>query len=196
MRIEGLERIDIPEIDKEAVREAVINAFCHRDYYNLDAVHVAVFSDRVEIRSPGLLYGGLTIERIMQGKVSERRNELIADILHRVHYIERWGQGIPKILAAVPTVKFEEVGRKFIVVFPRKQLPARLGEKLGVKLGENERRILECIKVDNHITIGELSGKVGISVISIWKNIGKLKKKGLVKRVGPDKGGSWEVISD
>jgi len=55
MRLEGLRRVDVPEIDKEAFREAIINAFCHRDYFQYDSVNIAVFKDRVEIRSPGLL---------------------------------------------------------------------------------------------------------------------------------------------
>ncbi|MEK6921465.1 MAG: RNA-binding domain-containing protein, partial [Nanoarchaeota archaeon] len=64
MKVEGLYRVDVPEIDKEAFREAIINAFCHRDYYLYDSVNIAIFKDRLEIRSPGLLYGGLTIEKI------------------------------------------------------------------------------------------------------------------------------------
>jgi ATP-dependent DNA helicase RecG len=63
MRIEGMYRVDVPEIDREAFREAIINAFCHRDYYAYDSVNVAIFKDRLEIRSPGLLFGDLTIEK-------------------------------------------------------------------------------------------------------------------------------------
>ena len=43
MRLEGMRRIDIPEIDKDAFREAIINAFCHRDYYEHDSVNIAIF---------------------------------------------------------------------------------------------------------------------------------------------------------
>jgi type I restriction enzyme R subunit len=46
MRLEGLRRVDVPEIDKEAFREAIINAFCHRDYYEYDSVNIAVFKDK------------------------------------------------------------------------------------------------------------------------------------------------------
>ncbi len=48
--------VDVPEIDREAFREAIINAFCHRDYREYDSVNIAIFTDRIEIRSPGLLY--------------------------------------------------------------------------------------------------------------------------------------------
>ena len=120
MKIEGLRRIDLPEINKEAFREAIINAFCHRDYWNSDSVHLAIFRERVEIRSPGLLYGGLTIEKIRKEKISERRNELIAEMFHKVHFVENWGKGISKILGLEPKTEFKELGRKFYVVFKRK----------------------------------------------------------------------------
>ena len=117
MRVEGLRRIDILEIDKEAFREAIINAFCHRDYREYDSVNIAIFKDRLEIRSPGLLYGGLTIEKITTEMVSERRNELIAELFHRIHFVERWGRGIRLILSKEPQAEFKEVGTHFIVVF-------------------------------------------------------------------------------
>ena len=120
MRVEGLRRIDVPEIDREAIREAVINAFCHRDYRAMDSVSVAVFKDKVEVRSPGLLYGGLTIQQIRSKIVSERRNELIADMLHRIHFVERWGRGIKLILEKEPTAEFSELGTHFITTFMRK----------------------------------------------------------------------------
>jgi len=52
MRINGLERQDVPEISLEAMREAIINAFCHRDYHDPDHIHIAIFKNRVEIRNP------------------------------------------------------------------------------------------------------------------------------------------------
>jgi len=122
MRVEGLRRIDLPEIDKEAFREAIINAFCHRDYREYDSVNIAIFKDRIEIRSPGLLYGDLTIEKITTEMVSERRNELIAELFHRIHLIEKWGRGISLILSKEPDTVFKEVGKHFIVVFKRKYL--------------------------------------------------------------------------
>ncbi|HII71355.1 TPA: ATP-dependent DNA helicase, partial [Candidatus Woesearchaeota archaeon] len=120
MIIEGLRRVDIPEIDRKAIREAIINAFCHRNYYDHDSVHIAIFRDRLEIRSPGLLYGGLTIERIKKETVSKRRNELLAEMLHRVHYVERWGKGIKMILEREPSTEFKEYAGLFFTVFKRK----------------------------------------------------------------------------
>jgi ATP-dependent DNA helicase RecG len=119
-RIEGLVRVDVPEINPDALCEAIINAFCHRDYHLYGSVDIAIYPDSVEIRSPGKIFGGFTISQIVKGRLSERRNELIAQMLHRVHFVERWGRGIEKIRLAEPKTKFVEIGRQFKTVFPRK----------------------------------------------------------------------------
>lgn len=69
-----------------------------------------------------------------------------------------------------------------------------LNEKLGVKLGVNQIKILALLKASPHDTRENLSEKIGISVTAIENNLAKLKKKGLIKRVGPDKGGHWETL--
>ncbi len=198
MKLDGLRRIDVPEIDKEAFREAIINAFCHRDYYEYDSVNIAVFKDRLEIRSPGGLYGGLTIEQIMKENVSKRRNEQIADIFHRVHFVEKWGRGIELILTREPTATFKVVADIFITTFRRKD---DLGEKLGERwserwseLNKNQRMILSLMVENPRISRKELSKKLNINQSAIQKHIEKLKEKGLLRRIGPAKGGYWEII--
>ncbi|MBI5047476.1 MAG: winged helix-turn-helix transcriptional regulator [Deltaproteobacteria bacterium] len=197
MKLEGLRRIDVPEIDKAAFREAIINAFCHRDYREFDSVNIAVFKDRIEIRSPGLLYGGLTIETIRTKMVSERRNELIAEMLHRVHFIEKWGRGIKLILSKEPDAEFSEVGTKFITTFKRRSYFE--GKKGFEKLGENltqktTQKIIEAITKKSDVTQKELATVIGITEDGVKYHITRLRKKGLLKRIGPDKGGYWEVV--
>lgn len=200
MRVEGLRRVDIPEIEKEAFREAIINAFCHRDFREYDSVNIAIFKDRLEIRSPGLLYGDLTIEKITSEMVSERRNELIAELLHRVHFIEKWGRGISLILSKEPQAEFKEVGNHFIVTFKRKGPVALkevegLAEGLVERLAENQKKMLKLMKANPAISKKELSLKIGISTTAIDKNISSLKTKGLLLRIGPDRGGHWELVT-
>lgn len=119
MRLEGLRRVDVPEIPLKAIREALVNAFCHRDWRDPDFVQVAVFKDRLEIRSPGKLYGGLTFDEIRQGNVSSRRNPKIAELLRRIHLVEAWGRGVPLILENAPDASFLEIGGLFITRFAR-----------------------------------------------------------------------------
>jgi len=129
MQLKGLYREDMPEISLEAMREAIINAFCHRDYRDPDYVQMAVFKDRVEIRNPGGLFGGLTIEELRKGNVSKRRNPLVAELLRRIHMVEAWGRGVPLILEKEPGVEFREVAKLFITSFDRPSFEAIRGKE-------------------------------------------------------------------
>ena len=193
MRLDGFYRIDVPEIDKDAFREAVINAFCHRDYHQYDSVGIAIFKDRVEVRSPGLLYGGLTIQRIRKEGVSARRNELLAEMFHKVHFVENWGSGIGKILSKEPNTTFKEIARLFITVFERKEFKD-VTKRVTEKVTDNQQRILRIIEKDSGITAPELSKAVGISTRKIKENLAKLKEKNLLRRVGSARGGYWEIL--
>ncbi|QTN31224.1 putative DNA binding domain-containing protein [Akkermansiaceae bacterium] len=158
MRLEGLVRVDVPEIDREAFREAIINAFCHRDYRDPDEVRIAIFPDRVEVRNPGTLMEGVSLKTLKTAKVSRRRNPLIADLLRRIHLIEAWGRGIPLILEKAPNVRFSQVAGIFITEFPRPlaventesgQLagaPVEAPVEAPVDLTETEQRILSALK--------------------------------------------------
>ena len=95
-RIEGLWRQNIPEYPMEAVREAVTNAVMHRDWFFDGAnVFVELYTDRIEVISPSSLPKGLTLADL--GHMSIRRNPLIADLLHRIDFIEKAGTGIRRI---------------------------------------------------------------------------------------------------
>jgi ATP-dependent DNA helicase RecG len=95
-KIESIQREDIPDIPEIALREAVINAFCHRNYFQEGAnIMVEVFDDRVVVVSPGGLPSGLSKQEF--GIKSVRRNHLIADLLARTRYIEKAGTGIERI---------------------------------------------------------------------------------------------------
>jgi len=193
MRVDGLRRVDIPEINKEAFREAIVNALCHRDYWKFDSVNVAVFKDRVEVRSPGLLYGDFTIDKIKQENVSERRNELISKLFYDVHYVENWGRGISKILSLEPDTDFKEVGTHFITVFRRKEVQ-KYPEKYPEKLNVTQAKIINIIKKEPNISRLGLAKRLYLTDSAIKKNLRILKEKGAIKRVGPAKGGYWEVL--
>jgi ATP-dependent DNA helicase RecG len=75
----------------------------------------------------------------------------------------------------------------------------RLGEgqnKLGAKLSKNKIKLLDLIKKDPNITINILSTKIGISTTAIENNIKSLKDSNILRRVGSDKAGTWEIIDE
>ncbi|MGV8122675.1 MAG: ATP-binding protein [Candidatus Xenobiia bacterium LiM19] len=95
-RIEKLTREEIPEYPMAALREAITNAVMHRDWFLEGAnVFVEIFEDRIEISNPGGLPNGMLPEDL--GSKSVRRNPLIADLLHRIAFVEKAGTGIRRM---------------------------------------------------------------------------------------------------
>ena len=98
-RKEATERIEMPEYSERSVEESIVNGLIHRDYLILGSeVHVDIFDDRMEIYSPGGMFDGSLVQDLDLNRVpSARRNPVIADLFHRMHYMERRGSGFKKI---------------------------------------------------------------------------------------------------
>ena len=92
----GLFRMAAPEFDKRAIREAVVNAFCHRDYSIMGRVRVAVADEGLTIANPGGFIEGVTVKTLLTAE-PHGRNQLLADSLKRVGLAEKTGRGIDRI---------------------------------------------------------------------------------------------------
>jgi ATP-dependent DNA helicase RecG len=160
--------------------------------------------------------------RNAKGNLSKRRNPLIADLFRRIEMVEAWGRGMPLILEQEPGVQFSEIAGIFIAAFGRPSFKAgfleenspdessvktvektvektaptveKTVEKITSGVGETVGQILQYIQENPNITGESLSQKTGLSVRGVEWNLAKMKKAGLIKRVGPDKGGHWEVV--
>ena len=201
-------RKEIYELPLDAVREAVINAVVHRDYF-LAGSHtvIEIFDDRVEISNPGGLPRGLS-ERDF-GRRAVRRNQLIASLLHRIDFVENMGTGINKIrtllkVAGLPAPHFE-FGDFYTIVFHRKQYMTKSVEKMSVKSsvkssgkssGKTADKIIKLMGENSLVTIPELAEALGVTTRAIEKQIAKLQKNGQLKRIGPAKGGYWQIINN
>ena len=122
--IGGVYRSDFYELPISAVREMIANAVVHRSYVDRSCIQISIFEDRIEVLSPGMLYGGLDITTVKSGK-STCRNEVIAEAFHYMHIVEAWGTGIPRIINRckeydLPEPRFEEFGNGFKVTMFRK----------------------------------------------------------------------------
>ena len=94
-------RVDKPDYAERAVTEAVVNALIHRDYIVLGSeIHIDMYDDRVEIVSPGGMFEGAPVQECDINTIrSVRRNPVIADLFHRMKYMERRGSGLRKIVS-------------------------------------------------------------------------------------------------
>jgi len=119
MRIRGLEREEIPEFPISVVREAIVNAVAHRDYsIRGDNIRVLMFSDRMEVYSPGRLPGHVTLDNLVDERYS--RNEAIVQVLSEMGFIERLGYGIDRMITVceqegLPRPDFSETSAGFKV---------------------------------------------------------------------------------
>lgn len=106
--IEGLWRRDIPEYPAEAVREAIVNSIAHRDYSNFvrgSYVQVRLFADRLEIQSPGGLYGNVTVDTLEEEQST--RNRILMRLMEEFHLVENRGTGIRTMFEAMRNANLE-----------------------------------------------------------------------------------------
>ncbi len=184
-KIESIQREEVPDIPYEAIREAIINAVCHRDYFNRGCnVLVEVFQDRVVISNPGGLPADLPSREF--GQKSVPRNPLIASLLSRINYMDKEGNGIDRIREAVArhgncSVEFD-FACIFCVTFRKGP-----GE-------ENSQKPVEVIRNNPYVTRKELRKITGLSVKGVEWHLARLKEKEIMKRIGNVRGGRWEVV--
>lgn len=200
-----LEREEIPEIPMDALREALVNSLCHRDFKMLKGNEVAVFKDRVEIYNPGEFPEGYTPEDFIKGEEhSIPRNPLIASVLFRTKDVEEWGSGLRRISkeCAENGVKaaFKVLKSGFLVTFHRKPLEkaaqGSVVKTVGKPVVKTREKIIALIRRNPGITQAEIAKRIGLSVRGVEWNVNELKKQGAIRRVGPAKGGHWKAAKD
>lgn len=125
--INGMHREEFEDYPTKAVREALVNAIIHRDYQILGSeIHIDMFDDRLEITSPGGMVDGSQIQDLDLTKIpSLRRNTIISDLFGRLHFMDRRGSGITRIIESYSDCeikpKFNSGVSNFSVVFPNKR---------------------------------------------------------------------------
>ncbi|OGF50380.1 MAG: transcriptional regulator [Candidatus Firestonebacteria bacterium RIFOXYA2_FULL_40_8] len=197
-----LEREEVPEIPIKAIREALVNSLCHRDYSVPKGNEIAIFKNRVEIYNPGEFPEELSPEDFIKGKErSVLRNPLIAEVFYKAKEIEKWGSGLKRINDECKAVKikveFKVLKTGFMVVFYRREkAEAPVPNKTHRKHTENTQKIIEAIIKNPAISRKQLSRDTKMSVSSVIHQLRTLQKDKYIKRVGPDKGGYWEVIEN
>jgi len=219
----SLQRKEIPEIPMDAVREAIINSYCHRDYRSSQNNAVMVFSNRVEIYNPGKFPEGLAPEDFIKGsELSIKRNPLLAQLMYYVKDIESFGTGLKRISDTCDSVgvkvEFEMRKLGFAVVFYRPDIAVsngstvnnvvnNIGDSIGddsitkniienITINETQKTILVQMQLNPKITAKQLAEIAGISQRNIQANIKSLRERGLIRREGATYGGSWTVNRD
>jgi len=205
-RVVGFRRREVAEYPYEAIREAVCNAVCHRDYRIEGAsVRIMVFADRIEVNSPGGLPPGVTLANIERKHVL--RNSLIANYLYDIFYIEKWGTGIARMRRlmrehGLAEPHLEELDGFFAVTFygPGDRILDLIPEE-GVTdlrtLGLNERQI-EALRLmvneGKELSNADYRQLFKVSKNTATRDLQALVETGWVKAQGTGKGTHYRAV--
>ena len=209
---EGMQRIERYFIPKEALREALLNALCHKQYQSGIPIQISVYDDRLYIANCGSLPENWTVENLMQKHASIPYNPDIAHVFYLAGFIESWGRGIEKICSAcrqdkVPLPEYMihpgDIMVKFIAPEDRTvrqnnkvtdRVNEKVNDKVNDKISSNEYKLLNYLIEDPGYTVSQLSDKLGVSRKTISTYQKKLKASGIIRRVGSDRKGYWEIL--
>lgn len=199
------ERIDELALPFLAIREAVINAICHRDYsVRAGDISLYIFNDCLEIHNIGHLYGGLTIEQLKSRHPSRRRNERISQVFHARKLIDRFGGGTRRILRlcqeqGLPEPIFSEESDGFQIKFLFKEpigISAKNASILSQQLTERQMEILNILSTFGALTTKALSEKLstGLSERRLRDQLNLLNDLGVVKSEGSTTNKRWLLM--
>ena len=200
----------------------IANAVCHRSFLTPGKIQVALFDDRLEVTSPGMLDNEITIEKMKTG-LSKIRNKGIAAALSYMNVIEAWGSGIPRMFREAQEYGLKEpelidLGSDFRVNLYRAKTEVDkygvLENKNGIGVNEtnletnetngdtnldtnrnntNTELILYLIQLNPKIRQKEIVEKTSISLSTVKRIMAKLQKEGKIKRKGNNRSGEWMI---
>lgn len=197
MEIEnGLFRIPVPEFSYNAFREALVNAFCHRDYSMIGSVRLAITDEGMTISNPGGFIEGVNLKNLLTVE-PHGRNQTLANALKRIGLAERTGRGIDRIFEGSivygrPWPDYSESTSTVVKVFIQRAKPDipfikmiyEAGNRNGKSLSINSLMILSLIKFEHKVDLHRIMEKINLSDSRAKAAIYKLIEEGLIEETG------------
>ena len=214
--IVGIYRVDKYEIPPKSIREVIANAVIHRSYLEPNDIQVALYDNRLEITSPGMLLSGVNVKRMKEG-YSKLRNRAIASVFAYVNIIEKWGSGIPRIMNEIREYGLQEpefiaFENDFRVNIYRKSYNTTQStqgstqnrinttqaiskkEKLDIKnLTETDKTIINTIINNPEMSQKQIADNLNWTVNKVKYYMKKFKQKNILKYEGTSQNGKWEI---
>jgi ATP-dependent DNA helicase RecG len=193
VRMVGLTHQDTPEYPYSAVRELLVNAVAHRDYNQQgDNIHLYLYSDRLEVHSPGTLPGPVNLKNLLQARFS--RNAVIVQVLSDLGFVERLGYGLNRVVTVMRqnglrAPHFEETGGAFRVTlygqpFPAQSLPD-LSPYRELDLNPRQRQALDFLAQNPRITSSDYQQLCpDVHPETLRRDFADLVKKGVLIKMG------------
>jgi len=203
--VEGLFHRTLGEYPDEAVREAIINAVAHRDYSPLargSAIRVEMYADRLEVRSPGGLYGPVNESNLEQ--TQSTRNQLVMRLLEDMGLVENRGSGIRAMIAAMRSAhleppRFRDTRSEFRVTFRNASLmdPESirwLNQYAGFPLNDNQRMALVYLRQNQRMTNSDYRRLNNVQdTLQATRELGELADLGMTTMHGAKRGAFYAL---
>ncbi|MEK4131244.1 RNA-binding domain-containing protein [Solibacillus sp. FSL W8-0372] len=187
---EGLKRIETETYPSYALREALINAFTHRDYSFSGSILIHLFQDRLELVSVGGLVKGLTLEDIELG-ISQSRNPKLANVLYRLKWIESYGTGLQRMRESYKGSVMEPywtVGpNAFVVTLPK---------YISLTPTDENEALSNWLAQSKEFTARDLENYLKKSKATVRKILEELIQSGQIMRVGSGPKTKYQVLSN
>ena len=215
MKINGIYRQDVYELPPDSVRELIANSVAHRSYLEPGNIQVALFDDRLEITSPGMLPNGVSIQKMKEG-YSRPRNRAVANAFAYMRIIEKWGSGVPRIIRECKEyglhdpqfIDFDGDVRvnMFRITYKENrgttqttqttQTTTQTDYSVIQELTRDDKLILSKISQKPENSQKEIAIELGWTVDRVKYYLNKMKKQNIIKRVGSSHNGHWELLVD
>ncbi|MBI3764614.1 MAG: transcriptional regulator, partial [Chloroflexi bacterium] len=190
--VKGLEREEVTEYPRFAVRECLVNAVCHRDYrLKGRRIEIRMFSDRMEVISPGGLPGFITVDNIVEEHFS--RNPRLVAGLFQWGYIEELGLGIDRMIeemvqAGHPPPTFKATPYSFTVTLHNAR-DRKAAPKWEKSMNERQARAITFIREHGSITNSDYRRLCpDVSPETLRLDLADLVDRGILLRIGAKKG--------
>ncbi|MDR0322615.1 MAG: putative DNA binding domain-containing protein [Treponema sp.] len=196
--VKGLSREDRQDYPKEALREALLNALVHRDYAFSSSTLISIFDDRIEFVSIGGLPNGVSLDDILLG-VSVPRNENLANVFYRLHLIEVYGTGIPKIMRSYSDCarkpELQVTANAFKITLPNRNVIRHEMTWNKVSFNENEEKIIALLDRQNEVVRKDVETALTISQAMAVRLLRGLVDKEAIRVIGGGKNTRYRKIS-
>ncbi len=206
--IERVHHVDVDEYPLAAIREALINALCHRDYYQSGtAVNLSIFTDHIEILNPGGLLPGLKPDQL-EGQ-HRLRNQALGQLMYEAGLIERWGSGIRRMREAMleaglrpPAINADRDWFRITFYGPGEAFlgetaaqPLALSAQSLSRLNLRQRRLLSQMPSRGSITRQQYEADFEVERSQAHRDLSELVELGLLHREGSNRS-SYYVLPE
>ena len=187
------------------------NAIIHADLMLNGVLKVEKYDDKLVFTNPGLLR--LPVEQIYAGNETRARNQRLQNMFRMIGLGENLGSGFPLILNAWNEkhwLKPELIEQRelmqvklILTILTKEEIvnatanaTANATVNATVKLNKTQKKILTILHENKFATYAEIAEQLDIERTTVWRNIDTMKKKNIIRRVGEDKNGYWDVLFD